>query len=268
MRSIQQLMDLSGRVALVVGGAGHLGRAMSTALAEAGAKIFILDKDDETSKAAAQSIADATGSETDGAGIDLRSDEELKSVPSLVKERFGRLDILIHTAAMMPRPTEYDGWMVPFEKQDSKLWPQAMQVNLNSAFTLAQAAAPMLRESGSGCIINIISHYGLVAPDHRFYEGTKMANVAAYAASKGGLLQLSKWLSTTLAPDVRVNSITPGGIYRNHTDPFHARYKSQTPLGRMGTEEDFKGAILYLASDLSKYVTGHNLVVDGGITAW
>ena len=116
--------------------------------------------------------------------------------------------------------------------------------------------------------MNVASIYGLVGPDWRLYEGTEIGNPAAYSASKGGLLQLTRWLATTLAPDVRVNSITPGGVFRDTPEPFLSRYLSRTPLGRMATEEDFKGAIAYLASDLSAYVTGQNLVVDGGWTAW
>ena len=100
------------------------------------------------------------------------------------------------------------------------------------------------------------------------YDGTDLGNPAAYAASKGGLLQLTRWMATVLAPSVRVNAITPGGIWRQQPDRFVRRYEASTPLGRMANEEDFKGAVAYLASDLSGYVTGHNLVVDGGWTIW
>ena len=117
-------------------------------------------------------------------------------------------------------------------------------------------------------MINVGSIYGMVGPDMRLYEGTTMGNPAAYAASKGGLLQFTRWLATILAPEVRVNSITPGGVWRNQPEAFHERYKARTPLRRMAHEEDFKGAVAYLASDLSSYVTGHNLLVDGGWTVW
>ena len=129
------------------------------------------------------------------------------------------------------------------------------------------AANKYLKVTGKGSIINVISHYGIVGPDWSLYEDTTMGNAAAYAASKGGLLNLTKWLSSTLAPKVRVNSITPGGVFRDHKDPFLSRYIDKTPMRRMGKEEDFKGAALFLASDLSSYITGHNLVIDGGLTA-
>lgn len=110
--------------------------------------------------------------------------------------------------------------------------------------------------------------YGHVGPDMRLYAGTTMANPVGYGASKGGLLQLTRYLSTLLAPHVRVNAISPGGIWRGQPDAFHEQYRQRTPMGRMATEEDMKGAVAYLASDLSAFVTGHDLVVDGGWTAW
>ena len=112
------------------------------------------------------------------------------------------------------------------------------------------------------------SIYGLVGPDLRLYEGTAMGNPAAYAASKAGIVQFTRWLATTLAPSVRANAITPGGIERGQAQSFHERYCQRTPLGRMATEDDFRGAIAYLASDASSYMTGQNLVIDGGWTAW
>jgi NAD(P)-dependent dehydrogenase (short-subunit alcohol dehydrogenase family) len=143
-----------------------------------------------------------------------------------------------------------------------------MEVNLTAPFALAQALAPALARSKGGSIINVSSIYGLVGPDWRLYEGTAMGNPAAYAASKGGLIQLTRWLSTTLAPSVRVNALVPGGVERGQNSEFQARYLERNPMARMATEEDFMGAIAYLASDLSAYVTGQVLSVDGGWTAW
>ena len=143
-----------------------------------------------------------------------------------------------------------------------------MQVNLTSAFELSQQAAPHLGSGGHGSIIFISSIYGMVGPNNALYEGTTMGNPAAYGASKAGLLQLARYLATTLAPAVRVNAITPGGVWRNQAPEFVDRYVARTPLGRMAREEDFMGAVAFLASDLSSYVTGQNLVVDGGWTTW
>jgi NAD(P)-dependent dehydrogenase (short-subunit alcohol dehydrogenase family) len=140
-------------------------------------------------------------------------------------------------------------------------------VNLASAFVLAQEAAPYLRSSRSGSIVLVSSIYGSVGPDPSLYEGTDMQNPVAYGASKGGLLQLMRYLANLLAPTVRVNSISPGGIQRGQAASFIDRYSRRVPLGRLATEDDLRGAFAYLSSDLSAYVTGHDLVVDGGWTA-
>jgi NAD(P)-dependent dehydrogenase (short-subunit alcohol dehydrogenase family) len=184
-----------------------------------------------------------------------------------VVQELGRLDILVHCAAYVGT-TQAAGWAVPFEQQSVEAWEAAFRVNLTSAFVMVQEARQTLAHSGMGSVILFGSTYGIAGPDMRLYEGTDMANPAGYAASKGGVLQLTRYLATLLAPQVRVNAITPGGIRRGQPQAFQDRYVSRTPLGRMATEEDLKGAVAYLAGDLSTYVTGHNLIVDGGWTAW
>jgi NAD(P)-dependent dehydrogenase (short-subunit alcohol dehydrogenase family) len=191
----------------------------------------------------------------------------VQSAPKRVLQELGRLDIVIHSAAY-GGDTKFPGWTVPFDQQTTEAWDRALRVNLTSAFALAQAARQPLTDSEHGSIIFISSIYGLVGPDLSLYEGTSMTNPAGYGASKGGLLQLMRYLATVLAPQIRVNAISPGGVWRRQPEPFHERYRARTPLGRMATEEDLKGAAAYLASDLSSYVTGHNLVVDGGWTVW
>ena len=160
------------------------------------------------------------------------------------------------------------GWGVPFEEQTLDAWNAAIALNLSVPFRLAQLARAALASSGRGCIINVASIYGVVGPQWSLYEGTTMPNPAGYGATKGGLVQLTRYLATAMAPAVRVNCISPGGVSRNQADAFRTRYEARTPLARMGTEEDFKGAFAYLASDAAAYVTGHNLLVDGGWTAW
>jgi NAD(P)-dependent dehydrogenase (short-subunit alcohol dehydrogenase family) len=143
-----------------------------------------------------------------------------------------------------------------------------LEVNVTAAFHLSQKLSGLLKNTGNGSIVNVSSIYGVVGPDMSLYNGTEMGNPAAYSVSKGGLIQLTKWLSTVMAPHVRVNCISPGGLARNQPESFSAKYIEKTPLKRMGIEEDFKGAVLYFASDLSQWVTGVNLMVDGGWTAW
>lgn len=177
------------------------------------------------------------------------------------------LNILINNEAFVGA-AELQGWVAPYEEQTLDTWRRAMEVNLTAAFHLCQAFTPELRVAKGGNIINIASIYGALGPDWRLYADTRMGNPAAYAASKGGLIQLTRWLATTIAPQVRVNAIVPGGIFRNQPDVFVARYRNKTPLARMATEDDLRGAIAYLASDLSRYVTGQDLIINGGWSAW
>ncbi len=250
MSSLRDLMDLEGRVALVTGGGGHIGAEIVSGLTELGATVAVSDRDGAVAFPA-----------------DLSDEAAAKALPGRVAEKYGRLDILVNCAAFVGT-SDLQGWAVPFEEQSPETWRKALEVNLTSVFILAQAAAPLLAASGRGSIINISSIYGMTGPDLRIYEGTGMGNPAAYGASKGGVLQLTRWLSTVLAPKVRVNAVSPGGVLRGQAEKFVREYEKRVPLGRMATEEDIKGAVAYLACDLSSYVTGQNLVVDGGWTAW
>lgn len=267
MKTIQELMDLSGRVALVTGGSGHIGRAICDTLAELGASIVVLDIDEKSVTQAVENLQSRYHVGALPLAIDLADQEKVQAIPSLVLDQFGRLDILVNNAAFVGT-SNLKGWVTPFKDQLPETWRDALEVNLTAPFVLIQACRDVLAESGHGSVINVASIFGIIAPDMGIYDGTEMGNPAAYGVSKGGLLQLTRWLATVLAPDIRVNAITPGGVSRNQPDVFQERYCARTPLGRMATEEDFKGAIAYLASDLSAYVTGHNLIVDGGWTVW
>lgn len=267
MRKLKELMDLRNRVALITGGAGHIGSVIGEGLAELGAAVAVLDIDQTAADNVATKIREEYGCNSAGLAVDLNDINAVQSAPAEVVKRFGRLDIVIHGAAY-GGDTKFPGWAVPFQEQTSEAWDRAFRVNLTSAFALAQAARQPLIDSEHGSIILISSIYGLVGPDMSLYEGTEMANPAGYGASKGGLLQLMRYLATVLAPQIRVNAISPGGVWRQQPEQFHDRYRTRTPLCRMATEEDLKGAAAYLSSDLSSYVTGHNLVVDGGWTAW
>lgn len=267
MKRISELMSLKGRVAVITGGGGHIGSAMAEALAELGANMVILDISLESCLPVCERISKEYAVDTLPLALDLAREEHIQTVPDEVTNKFGRLDILVNCAAFVGT-SNLPGWVAPFEEQRADTWKQALDVNLTAPFLLTQVCTPALKEFGHGSVINIASTYGLVGPDIRLYEGTLMGNPAAYAASKGGLLQLTRWLATVLAPDVRVNAITPGGVSRGQPEVFQKRYIERTPLKRMAIEEDFKGAVAYLASDLSAYVTGQNIIVDGGWTAW
>jgi NAD(P)-dependent dehydrogenase (short-subunit alcohol dehydrogenase family) len=250
--SLRELGNLTGRGALVAGGAGHVGRAVVEALVEAGAHVVVCDLD---------------GSAPDTIVCDLADETSARGAVRDAVGRLGRLDVLVHCAALVGT-SELDGWAVPFDEQSTAAWDTALRINLTSPFVLVQEAREALAASGRGSVILFGSTYGLVAPDFALYEGTTMGNPAAYGASKAGVVQLARYLATALAPEVRVNAVSLGGIERGQPDAFLERYRARTPLRRLATEEDVKGAVAFLASDLSAYVTGQNLVVDGGWTAW
>jgi NAD(P)-dependent dehydrogenase (short-subunit alcohol dehydrogenase family) len=267
VKSLQELMDLRGRVALITGGGGHIGQAIGEALAELGSTIVVLDRLADLCEHVSEQISDKFNVETLPLVLDLAQEKEVRSACPIILKQFGRLDILVNNAALVGT-SELKGWATSFPEQDADTWRLALEINLTAPFVLTQSCAPALAASGHGSVINIGSIYGVVGPDLSLYGDTNLGNPAAYAASKGGLLQLTRWLATVIAPAVRVNCLTVGGVWRNQPEDFHQRYLAKTPLRRMATEEDLKGAVAYLASDLSLYVTGQNLIVDGGWTAW
>lgn len=258
-------MSLRGRVALITGGAGHIGRAAAAALAELGCRLVLADLAEAKPEAVAKEIARSQDAECTGLACDLADSNAIRVLPDHLDRHGGQLDILVNCAALVGSK-ELQGWAVPFGEQSEDAWRKALDVNLTAPFLLCQSFTPLLRKSGHGSIINIASIYGIAAPDWSLYENTGMGNPAAYAASKAGLIQLTRWLATALAPNIRVNAITPGGLLRGQPAQFVEKYEKRTPLARMGREEDLLGAIAYLAGDLSAYVTGHNLIVDGGWT--
>jgi NAD(P)-dependent dehydrogenase (short-subunit alcohol dehydrogenase family) len=266
MKTVAELMRCDGKAALIVGGAGHIGRAAADACAELGAHVAIADLDVARAEEVAASLPLQTGASAHGFSTDLASEQAARDVVDAVVRRFGRLDVLIHSAAFVGT-TSFPGWAVPFGEQSAAAFEAACRVNLTSAFVLAQQAAPYLATS-RGSIIFVSSIYGSVGPVPALYQGTPMQNPIGYGASKAALQQVARSLATTLGPHVRVNTISPGGVLRGQPASFVARYAERTPLGRMAAEEDLKGAFAYLASGLSAYVTGHDLVVDGGWTAW
>jgi short-subunit dehydrogenase len=236
-------------------------------LAELGADLILLDRSDSDLKTLNQELTKRWGVRVENRICDLEDQNQRRDlIDKLIKSGLG-LDVLINNAAFVGT-SELLGWGVPFEDQSIDTWRRAMEVNLTAVFDLSKGLHPLLKGSNGGSIVNIASIYGMYGPDWSLYEATKMGNPAAYAASKGGLIQLTRWLATSIAPSVRVNAISPGGIFRNQPEEFVQRYEDKTPLGRMASEDDFRGAIAYLTSDLSRYVTGSNIVVDGGWGVW
>lgn len=268
MNGTSSLFDLSGRVALVTGGAGFLGRHFCRALAEAGADVVVADLRQED--------ADAVAAELPGnpmaIGIDLGEEAEIEAMVSRVTERYGRLDVLHNNAACKPK--ELRRFFDPVEEFRMEIWHEVMRINIDAMFMVAKHAGGYMAANGGGSIIQTASIYGVVAPDQRIYEGSfylggAINTPAVYSASKAAVCGLTKYLCTYWAEKgVRVNTLTPGGVASGQNDTFMQRYAARVPLGRMARPEEMVGALVFLASDASSYVTGQNIVIDGGLTAW
>ena len=265
--TIQELMNLKGRRVLITGATGGLGSVMAETLAELGADLILVDKPGADFALIVNKIKEFWRVQIWSYECDLEQIEQRLELFELIQKDHLFLNVLINNAAFVGA-SELKGWGATFEKQTIETWRRALEVNLSAPFHLCQALVPLLKNSEGANIINIGSIYGDYGPDWRLYEGTSMANPAAYGASKGGLMQLTRWLSTTLAPKIRVNAISPGGIFRNQSEVFVKRYEARTPLARMATENDFRGAVAFLASDMSGYMTGHNMKIDGGWGVW
>ncbi|WP_292091616.1 SDR family oxidoreductase [Brevundimonas sp.] len=265
MKTIQQLGDLTGRVCVVTGGAGHIGRAIAEAYLESGAAVVLLDRAFDGS---AHMLADsAWDGRLSSQSCDLSDEDSIYAAAQDILMRHPTIDVLVHNAGFVGTSAS-DGWVTPFETQSPALFRAATEINLVAPFILTQALLSGLQRSAAASVINVGSIYGLVGPDWGLYEGTASGNPAGYAASKGGLMQLTRWMATSLGPHIRVNALCPGGLERGQDERFQSRYVAKTPLARMATPEDFKGVALFLGSDLSAYVTGQVLAVDGGWTAW
>jgi NAD(P)-dependent dehydrogenase (short-subunit alcohol dehydrogenase family) len=265
MKKISDLISLKGKCALVTGAVGGIGQEIAMTIAELGGNLILVDLPGSNYDLLKRKLQENSEVNIDCVDCNLESEKSRIELIDQVLAQNTKLDILINNAAFVG-DSNLDGWTDEFSKQTIETWNRAIAVNLTAPFHLSQGFTPLLKKSGNGSIINIASIYGINAPDYSLYDGTNMGNPAGYSASKGGLIQLTRWLSSTVAPDIRVNSISPGGVLRNQPKQFVKRYAQRTPLGRMAIEEDFKGTIAYLASNLSMYVTGQNILVDGGWT--
>lgn len=255
--------NLAGRFGVVTGGLGPLGLALTNCLAEAGASVLAVDLPEQIEKLNGEALPPRVSV----LACDLLIAEQMNELVETVDTQSGQLSFLINNAAFTGG-SSLTGYACAFEDQTDEGFDAAMALNLAVPFRLSRRLAPSLRRSGHGAIVNIASIYGLVGPDLALYEGTGMGNPAGYAASKGGLIQLTRYLATVLAPDIRVNCISPGGIFRGQDPRFVDRYKARTPLHRMATEQDIVGSAHLLVSGAAGYVTGQVIAVDGGWTAW
>lgn len=273
--TIQEKFDLHDRVAIVTGGGGLLGSQFCRTLAEAGAAVVVLD----SNAASAAKVVDELrrdGCRGVAFGTDITQAAEVRTMVDATLTEFGRLDILVNSAAMDPKfdASALAAGVTPGSFEDYPLdqWNAALNVNLTGLFLVTQACVKPMMARGKGSIINICSTYGLNGPDQRIYfkDGKRIAfKPVYYTVTKAGVLGFTKYLAAYYAgTEIRVNALTPGGVYNDHDETFVRNYAAKTILGRMARQDEMNGALLFLAADASSYMTGGNLVVDGGWTAW
>lgn len=267
-RPTGDLFRLEGQVAIVTGAAGLLGEQHGLALAESGAHVVLTDLNLEVCEQRARELTAQNPVRALAVRSDVTRKESWSALLEQVLGEFGRVDILVNNAAFtnQSRSANYGAGFLEFPLED---WHQILEVNLTGSFLGCQVVGRQMLEQRAGSIINIASLYGVVSPNHRLYPGTGTLQPVAYSVSKSGVISLTRYLATLWAEHgVRVNSITPGGVYDQHPELFLRRYAQQSPMGRMARKDEMRGALIYLASTASEYCTGHNLVVDGGWTAW
>jgi CMP-N-acetylneuraminic acid synthetase/NAD(P)-dependent dehydrogenase (short-subunit alcohol dehydrogenase family) len=265
--SIFKSLDLSDKVALVTGGAGHIGEKISEALLELGCKLIIQGISEEKNRKVVERLEQTFNTEIKYYNVDLSNMEKINEFTDDIKNKYNKIDILVNCAAACPATKGISGWSVPFEEQSTDAWNFCIDVNTRAPFLIIRNLIGMLEKSGNGSVINISSIYGVVANDFNLYEDTPMFPPSVYSVSKGGLNMLTKYLSTLYGKkNIRFNNIIQGGVFRNQPEKFVERYIKKVPLGRMGIEDDIKGLIALLSSDLSRYITGQDLALDGGFT--
>jgi NAD(P)-dependent dehydrogenase (short-subunit alcohol dehydrogenase family) len=270
---------LDGRIAIVTGSLGLLGREHLRALGTAGASLVVTDVDGAACERLATELGAMTGRPAIGIGADITKRDDLARLRNAVTKRFGRIDVLVNNAAIDDKvrgggATGQDALEASrFESFPLELWQRSLEVNVTGVFLACQVLGTPMAEAGRGSIVNVASTYGLVAPDQSLYRRPDGAQAffkgPAYPTTKGALLQFTRYLASYWGrAGVRVNALCPGGVENAQDDWFIEAYARRTMLGRMAQRTDYHGAVVFLASDASAYVTGATLVVDGGFTAW
>ena len=266
------LFDLNDRVVVVTGAMGQLGREFCLALSRAGARVAALDQLADEKAAQAAFGADAANILPVRADVTRR--DSLEAAVRTVEVELGVPHGLVNAAAVDAPPNASAEENGPFESYPESSWDRVMEVNVKGTLLCCQTIGGEMAAAGRGSIVNISSIYGLVSPDQRIYDyrresGAPFFKPAAYSASKSALLNLTRYMATYWAPNnVRVNTVTFGGVFNGQDDRFLAGYSAKVPLGRMARADEYNGAIVFLLSEASSYMTGSNLVIDGGWTAW
>jgi len=263
------MFDLTGKTVFITGGAGLLGKKHAEAVIEFGATAIVADYNIERAK----QVSEELGKSAIAAYVNVNNKLEIEKAI----DQFDKIDILINNAAKDPKVKKHDGLSpdTRFETMTEEFWLDGITTILNGTFLCSQVVCNKMLKTGGGVIINIASDLGVIAPDQRLYKqeglSEEQQNVKpiTYSAAKWGVIGMTKYLATYFADkNIRVNSLCPAGVYDNHPEEFVKRFTNLIPMGRMANVDEYKGAIVFLCSDASSYMTGSNLIIDGGRTSW
>ena len=245
---------------IITGGAGYLGSKLALSFKDLGGNVFVIDKDWSSKK---KILKKFKSKKIKVIEADLSNPDNIKNIYTKFKKKKIKISCLINNASYNNSNFQ-NNYTGKLSQQSFEVFNESIKVNLAAPFLMSKFFSNIMLQSANPSIINVSSIYSLIAPDFNLYEGTKMGNSAAYSSAKAGLNQLTVWFSSVLAPKIRVNSVSPGGIYRNQKNSFQKKYKKKCLLGRMATEQDVVGPIIFLASNYSNYITGQNIIIDGG----
>lgn len=268
----RRLFDVTGKVAVVTGGIGTLGQRFCAGLADFGAHIAVVDLDEAKAAELAKELTATFGVPCLGVGCDVARPASVEAMVVRVETELGPIDILHNNAASKGR--DLNKFFSSAEDFPFEAWREVMTVNLDGMFLVAQAVGRRMVTRSKGSIIQTASIYGAMGTDQRIYEGSEFMGHAintppVYSASKGGVIALTRYLATYwAAKGIRVNTLIPGGVESGQNAIFSSRYSNRVPMGRMAQADEMVGAVIFLASDASSYITGQNIMVDGGLSAW
>jgi len=270
MDYINNLFNLKNKTVILTGSAGRLGTRFAHVLSAAGANVVLVDIEKFNNKKLEQELIAKYGTNPIALDIDISKQTDVTKLAKKVLSKYDKIDVLINNAHFIPR--DHPKRDAPFEEYPLELWDKTITTNLRGLFLCCQKIGKTMLTQKKGVIINISSIYGITGADQRIYGKSRLNSPAFYAATKGAMVNLTRYLAAYWqGKNIRVNTLTLGGVFDDklHQDrSFIKNYSKKTILGRMAQKEDYDGPLLFLASDASSYVTGTNLIVDGGWTAW
>ena len=263
--SINKIFNLSNKVIILTGAAGLLGTEYAHGLSQAGANVVLADLNFDKCKKLSLNLNKKYDVNSFPIKLDVTKINSINTMIKAVIKKFSKIDILINNAYF----SEAGYTKIKFENYDLDIWKKGLNVNLSGIFLCCQQIGKIMKKQKNGNIINISSIYGIVAPDQRIYGNTKIIKSALYSVTKSGVLNFTRYLASYWRQDgIRVNTLSLGGVEENQNSTFKKNYSNKTMIGRMAKKDEYVGALIFLSSNASSYMTGSNLVIDGGWTAW